>query len=148
MIRNRLLSAAFALLILGAFATSTTAQVQRVPNTGCPNAAYPSFTGMPAIGQGFGVIAAPCRAANAQQFIVLGAPGLSAVLAMPPACEARCVLECRPILVLVVSAFRTTIPNDRSLVGAQLCAQSGCVEPVRPSGCINLHGALAISITP
>jgi hypothetical protein len=67
---------------------------------------------------------------------------------MPPACEARCVLECRPLVVLVVSAFRTTIPNDRALIGAQLCAQTGCVEAVRPAGCIHLHGALSIQFTP
>lgn len=147
MIRNRILSAVLGILSLGAFAASTSAQVQRVPNTGCPNAPYTSFTGAPAIGQGFGIIAAPCRTVTGNPFIVLGVPGLNAVLPMPPGCVAGCVLECRPIVVLPQSAWRTVIPNDRNLIGAVLCAQSGCVENARPA-CIYLHGALGIRITP
>ncbi len=147
MLRNRFLTVLLGVLTLGAFATSTSAQVQRVPNTGCPNAAYTQFTGTPALGQGFGVIAAPCRTANGAPFLVIGVPGLSAIVPVPPACERGCVLECRPIIILSQSAWRTIIPLDRNLVGAALCAQSGCVEDLRPA-CIHLHGALDIRIMP
>lgn len=146
-LRNRILSAVLGVFVLGAFAASTSAQVQRIPNTGCPNAPYTSFVGAPAIGQGFGIIAASCRTANGAPFIVIGVPGTGAVLPVPPGCERGCVLECRPIIILAQSAWRTMIPNDRNLVGAVLCAQSGCVEDLRPA-CIYLHGALGIRITP
>jgi hypothetical protein len=147
MLRNRILSAVLGVLSLGVFTASTSAQVQRIPNTGCPNAPYMTFTGAPAIGMGFGLIAGPCRTANGIPFLVIGVPGVNAVLPVPPGCERGCVLECRPIVVLMQSAWRTTIPNDRNLIGAGLCAQSGCVEDLRPP-CIYLHGALGIRITP
>jgi len=137
-----------AILALFALSPTAAAQVRPVPNTGCPNAPYPTTTGNPAIGQGFGIIAAPCRTLLGQPFIVLGVPGLSAVVPMPPACEARCVLECRPLIVLPQASFRTIIPNDRTLVGGTLCSQTGCVESGRPAACIYLHGALGITITP
>lgn len=145
MLRNRILSTVL-LCILGVFAASANAQVQRVPNTGCPNAAYPTPAGAPALGQGFGVIAAPCRTIMGQPFIIIGVPGLNAVLPVPPACERGCILECRPIIVLTQAAFRTVIPSDRNLIGAQLCFQTGCVET--PPGCVYLHGALDVRITP
>ena len=72
---------------------------------------------------------------------------LMAILPDPPACMRGCVIACRPIVILPQAAWRTTIPNDRNLIGAQVCAQSGCVEDVRPA-CIFLHGALDIRITP
>lgn len=145
---RRLLGVPFLALTLGfALAPTASAQVQPIRNTGCPNAPYPTTAGAPAIGQGFGIIAAACRSVLGQPFIVLGVPGLSAVLPMPPACEVRCVLECRPVVVLPQAAWRTTIPNDRALVGATLCAQTGCVESTRILACILLHGALGITIT-
>lgn len=147
MIRTTLLRILATSCLLAGLATTGTAQVSRIPNTGCPNAAYPSPSGSPALGQGFGVSAAACQSRAGQPFIVLGVPGLNAVLPMPPACEARCVLECRPLIVLLQGSFRALIPNDRGLIGATLCFQTGCVEAQRPA-CLHLHGALGVTIMP
>jgi hypothetical protein len=147
MFRNKLLRIALGLLSVGFMATTASAQVRPIPNTGCPNAPHPTTTGQPAIGQGFGVIAAPCRTTAGQPFIILGLPGVSALLPAPPACVRGCTIDCRPIVVLSQSAWRIVIPNDRNLIGVQLCAQTGCVEAARPA-CVLLHGALGIQITP
>jgi hypothetical protein len=142
-LRSSLLSALFA---VAALAGAARGQVTQIPGTGCPNAPYPTTAGSPAIGQTFGVIAAPCQSRMGQQFLVLGAPGLGAVLPVPPACGPRCVLECRPVVILAQAGFRVTIPNDPNLVGAAVCNQSGCVEAGRPP-CVSLHGALGVRIT-
>ncbi|MCA8956019.1 MAG: hypothetical protein KDC87_08090, partial [Planctomycetes bacterium] len=127
-------------------AVSATAQVRQIPSTGCGNV-YPTTTGSPAIGQGFGIIAGPCRTVAAQPVIFFGASVNTLTLPVPPACTSGCVMATRPLIVLQQSAFRALIPNDRSLIGVKFVAQTGCVEAIRPAFCITLHGGLAVQIT-
>lgn len=144
--RRLVVSTVLAALCALSLASSATAQVSRIPNSGCPNAPYPQPVGQPAIGQGFGVIAPPCRTPNAPQFIVLGLPG-NIALNPPLACMRGCVLACRPLDVIPGSAWRTVIPRDPRLVGACFCVQAACVERTFAGPCVHLSGALSVCIT-
>ena len=141
-----LLSATLILVAATALTNTADAQVVKIRGTGCPNAAYPSTTGSPTIGQGFGVKVAPLRTRTSRPFLLFGAGGANLMLPTPPACTRGCKLECRPLVVLFQTAARFQIPNDRSLIGAKFCAQSGAIQAVRPNGCIYLHGALSVTI--
>ncbi len=139
-----------ALALLGAilFATpeAATAQVRRVPNTGCPNAAYPSTAGSPRIGQGFGVICPPCRTAAGAPAMLIGLPARGITLNPPLTCVRGCVLALRPIAA-VGGAWRILIPNNPRLVGLCLRFQCACVErsPVgRP--CVVVSGAIDVCL--
>ncbi|MBK8980027.1 MAG: hypothetical protein IPM29_29355 [Planctomycetes bacterium] len=138
-----------ALVLAFALSASASAQVMRVPMSGCPGAPFPQPVGTPAIGQGFGVIAAPCPNPTGQQFIVIGTPTRPLLLPVPPACVRGCTLDVAPLDVRLGGAWRVLIPNDPALIGACFRVQAGCVDalPGGPLRCVLLQGALDVCIT-
>lgn len=123
-------------------ADAAQAQVRQVPRTGCAGAAYPTTVGSPALGQGFGVHAVPCRAAQTS-FIMIGRTSVNRPIR---GCGGACVLYPSPDIVLRgASAWRLVIPNNRSYVGVDFGVQTGCFDAT--AGCIWLSGALHVAIT-
>ena len=143
---HKFLSLTFILLSAVASTTDANAQVVKIRNTGCPNAAYPTTVGSPTIGQSFGILAPPSRVRGGRPFLVFGRGGANLTLPVPPACTRGCKLESTPTIVLMRSSLRVSIPRDRSLIGLNICAQSGSLDPQRGGPRISLHGALSITI--
>lgn len=143
---HKFLSVTVILLSTFVCSADASAQVAKIRNTGCPNAAYPTTVGSPTIGQSFGILAAPSRIRGGRPFLVFGRRGANLTLPVPLACVRGCKLESTPTVVLMQPSLRVAIPRDRSLIGLKVCAQSGSLEPQRGGPCVFLHGALSITI--
>lgn len=127
---------------------SAAAQVTPIPGSGCPGAPIPQFVGSTSIGQAIGVICPQSPPPNID-FVVLGVAGRAIVFNPPLACVQRCVLACDPLDIITGSAWRSQIPNDRSLIGVCICVQCGTVQMnAIGRGCLLLSVALQICITP
>lgn len=135
------------LFLLTFLAAAVTAQVSPVPGSGCPGAPAPATVGSPAIGQGFGIVAPPCRSGSGNEFLVLGAPRRAITIPGPIACARACNYNVDAFEVVNGRAWRVSIPNDRSLIGVVFRAQGGCVERNPAGRCIALSQAIDVRIT-
>ena len=115
-----------ALFVTG-LAFALPAQCTPVTNSGCPTSSRnnPLCNAAPQVGMPLQV---GCQACIDRQVIIVGAT-LSVPLPLNPpiACgSAPCLIACAPLIVFPTGSFQFTIPNDPSLVGAELCTQCVC----------------------
>lgn len=139
----RLLASVLFLTTFFASASALEAQVTVIPNTGCPTANTPTFTGVPRINTSFGFTAGACNTTGAQPFYMLGAAQPFPFPA-PPACSTGCVLGCLPIVTVIGPGITSTIPNNPALIGAEFCLQTSCIE--QNPECLNFQPAHSIRI--
>jgi hypothetical protein len=124
----------FACVAASAIAGPASTQVTQVPNTGCPNAAYPEFTGSVQLGQSlqFRWSCIVTRFA----FAILGSSTGGGIAFHPPlTCVAGpCVFHPGPVggayfafpIQGYTGDWTLPIPNDSRLIGSSWSLQCGC----------------------
>jgi hypothetical protein len=115
-----------AVFVLG-FAVPLAAQCTAVANSGCPTSSRnnPQCSAAPRVGMPLQV---SCQICIDRQVIFVGTT-LSVPLPLNPpiACgSAPCLIACAPLIFFPTGSFQFTIPNDPTLVGAELCTQCVC----------------------
>jgi hypothetical protein len=134
-----------AVLVLG-LAFALPAQCTAIAGSGCPGStANPQCRAAPRVGM---PLVVGCQACIDRQVIFVGTTLSVPILLQPPvACgTAPCAIACSPLIVFPTASFQFTIPNDQSLIGAELCAQCACGGVTL--NCLSLPPATRIVVQP
>jgi hypothetical protein len=148
--RSSLLRSAASCFVAIASASFAAAQCTPEPNTGCPGALPPQCGSPTAIGQQFKVACLNNGRADVQFLLVGLCPSAPLPLPAPLACVTA---TCNVGVDLGLSAaidtgFATvvlSIPNNRALVGVNLCLQ--CAEVIAARPCLTLSQAGRVVIS-
>lgn len=135
--------------VLMCLAPPAAAQITTVPGSGCASASPPTWMGEPKLGQRVDIRCPPANGrgeidffffgTRLPQFLPLGPPLMCTTQSSP------CNLDCLPLLAFSgIPTFGFTVPNDQSLIGAELGFQCGFLIPA--PNCLTLAEALSIVV--